>query len=69
MMISLRLLEGININEVALRFGKAYLEHTLSIEEQLKTKNHLQKTEQGFSIAKKSRFLADGIASEFFITN
>ena len=69
MMISLRLLEGINLNEVERRFGKAYLEHTLSIEDQLKTKNHLQKTEQGFSIAKKSRFLADGIASEFFITN
>ena len=69
MMISLRLLAGVNFQEIQDRFGKAYLKHTLLVKDQFKNSNQLQNNELGFAISKNSRFLADGIASEFFITS
>jgi oxygen-independent coproporphyrinogen-3 oxidase len=69
MMISLRLLAGVNFQEIQDRFGEAYLKHTLLVKDQFKNSNQLQNNELGFTISKNSRFLADGIASEFFITS
>jgi len=67
MMISLRLLAGVSLEEIKNRFGEAYLAHTLNIKNQFDRTGQLQNTENGFSITKNARFLADGIASEFFI--
>jgi oxygen-independent coproporphyrinogen-3 oxidase len=67
MMISLRLLAGVSLEEIKNRFGEAYLAHTLNIRDKFDSKGQLQINENGFSITKKARFLADGIASEFFI--
>jgi oxygen-independent coproporphyrinogen-3 oxidase len=67
MMMSLRLLEGVDMQAVAARFGTAFLAHTQSTMEVLFKEGKLIKTNQGFAIAKEARFLADGIASEFFI--
>jgi oxygen-independent coproporphyrinogen-3 oxidase len=67
MMISLRLLAGVSLEEIKNRFGEAYLAHTLNIKDQFDSTGQLQNTENGFSITKNARFLADGIASEFFI--
>ena len=67
MMISLRLLAGVSLEEIKNRFGEAYLAHTLNIKDQFDSTDQLQNTENGFSITKNARFLADGIASEFFI--
>jgi len=69
MMISLRLLSGVNFEEIKIRFGDAYLAHTLHVKEQFNNTGQLQNTLPGFAIAKNARFLADGIASEFFIIN
>ena len=66
-MISLRLLAGVSLEEIKNRFGEAYLAHTLNIKNQFDSTGQLQNTENGFSITKNARFLADGIASEFFI--
>lgn len=69
MMISLRLLSGVHFDEIKDRFGDAYLAHTLHIKDQLNHFGQLKNTKRGFCIAKEARFLADGIASEFFITD
>jgi oxygen-independent coproporphyrinogen-3 oxidase len=69
MMISLRLLEGVNINEIKTRFGDAYLEHTNTQLAPLLAAGKITKTYSGFAISKQARFLADGIASEFFIVD
>jgi oxygen-independent coproporphyrinogen-3 oxidase len=68
-MISLRLLDGVNFQEIEDHFGAAYLAHTINIKDQLNNLGQLQNTQKGFRIAKEARFLADGIASEFFITD
>jgi oxygen-independent coproporphyrinogen-3 oxidase len=68
-MISLRLLEGVNFQEIEDRFGAAYLAHTINIKDQLNNLGQLQNTQKGFCIAKEARFLSDGIASDFFITD
>jgi oxygen-independent coproporphyrinogen-3 oxidase len=67
MMISLRLLEGVDMEKVNAIFGAAYLKHTQNIMEALQKEGKLIYTDKGFAIAKQARFLADGIASAFFI--
>jgi oxygen-independent coproporphyrinogen-3 oxidase len=67
MMISLRLLEGVDMSELATRFGEAYTAHTQMVLTPLLDEGKLVKTQKGFAIAKNARFLADGIASDFFI--
>ena len=67
MMISLRCMEGFNIEAIESRFGKAYLEHTYQVIQELADKNYFEKTEQGYCLNKSAKFLADGIASDFFI--
>lgn len=67
MMISLRLQEGFSLAEIEKRFGIAYLEHTKTIATTLLQNRKIYATLQGFRITKNARFLADGIATEFFI--
>jgi oxygen-independent coproporphyrinogen-3 oxidase len=67
MMISLRLLEGVDMEKVNAVFGAAYFKHTQKIMEALQKEGKLIYTDKGFAIAKQARFLADGIASAFFI--
>lgn len=68
MMISLRCMEGFDLNKIAVDFGKAYLEHTNTVVRSLLEQQLLQQTNDGYCLEKKARFLADGIASTFFIT-
>ena len=67
MMISLRCMEGFNLELIESRFGKAYLENTYQVIKELADKQYLEKTEQGYCLNKSAKFLADGIASDFFI--
>jgi oxygen-independent coproporphyrinogen-3 oxidase len=66
-MISLRCMEGFNTEAIESRFGKAYLEHTYQVIQELADKDYFEKTEQGYCLNKSAKFLADGIASDFFI--
>jgi oxygen-independent coproporphyrinogen-3 oxidase len=67
MMIRLRLLEGFEMQQIQDRFGEAYVHHTKNILEDHLATGKITATHNGFAIAKHARFLADGIASDFFI--
>ncbi len=69
MMISLRLLEGVDVNALATQFGSAFVEHTHTIKAVHLAAGKITDTAQGFAITKESRFLADGIASDYFIVD
>ena len=69
MMISLRLKEGVALKEIENRFGNAYVAHTQQVAEPLIREGKLISTLTGYTIAKNARFLADGIASDFFIVD
>lgn len=69
MMISLRLLEGVDVNALATQFGSAFVEHTHAIKAVHLAAGKITETAQGFAITKESRFLADGIASDYFIVD
>ncbi len=69
MMISLRLLEGFKLEEIEKRFGKAYLAHTQLTLTPLIAEGKINQSENRFAITKNARFLADGIASDFFIVD
>jgi oxygen-independent coproporphyrinogen-3 oxidase len=66
MMISLRLMEGINMEEIKLHFGDAFVAHTNSVLSEFLLNGKIEKNEKGFAITKRARFFADGIASDFF---
>lgn len=67
MMISLRLLEGVEMEQIEKQFGSAYSQHTKDVLETFLVNGKIETTPKGFTIAKDARFLADGIASDFFI--
>jgi oxygen-independent coproporphyrinogen-3 oxidase len=67
MMISLRCMEGFDLELIESKFGKAYLENTNHVIHELTDKDYLEKTEKGYCLNKSAKFLADGIASDFFI--
>jgi oxygen-independent coproporphyrinogen-3 oxidase len=67
MMISLRCIEGFHLDTIEQKFGKDYLLHTKHIIDQLDNQEVLEMTKDGYSLKKSAKFLADGIASEFFI--
>lgn len=69
MMISLRCIEGFDLHIIGERFGNAYVDHTNTIIQTLAEQEILTRTNNGYSISKSAKFLADGIASEFFIVN
>ena len=67
MMTSLRRMEGFDLDMIAAKFGKHYYEHSLAIIEEMEAKNILNQNGNQYSLKDEAKFLADGIASDFFI--
>ena len=67
MMISLRLLDGVEMEQIEKRFGSVYMQHTKDVLGKFLLTGKIENTAKGFTITKNARFLADGIASDFFI--
>ncbi len=67
MMIRLRLLEGFEMQQIQDSFGEAYAQHTKNILQDHLASGKIIATHNGYAIAKHARFLADGIASDFFM--
>ena len=67
MMISLRCMEGFDLGIIEQKFGVEYVSHTKNIVDQLEKQHVLEATNNGFCLRKSAKFLADGIAAEFFI--
>jgi len=66
MMISLRQMEGFSFTKIKNEFGEKYETHVKLIAEPLAKNKQLQKTAMGYTLSKEAKFLADGIASNFF---
>jgi len=66
MMVSLRCMEGIDKKYIEAKFGNSLLEHTIAIASDFIQQGKLLQTEKGYTIHPNARFLADGIASDFF---
>lgn len=69
MMISLRCMEGFDLKHIESSFGKAYSEHTQNVIQILAQKDIFEQKSTGYCLKKSAKFLADGIASEFFIVD
>jgi len=67
MMISLRCMEGFDLSIIEQKFGAEYVSHTKNIVDQLEKQHVLEATKNGYCLRKSAKFLADGIAAEFFI--
>jgi oxygen-independent coproporphyrinogen-3 oxidase len=67
MMTQLRRLEGFDLDFIKTHFGNSYFEHTLQVMDTMRTKNYFLQQENRFALNKEAKFLADGIASDFFI--
>ena len=67
MMIRLRMLEGFSLQEINNVFGSAYTKHTQEILNGFLTAGKIERVNDHYRITKQARFLADGIASDFFI--
>lgn len=66
-MTSLRRLEGFDLEYIKNNFGMTYYDHSKSIMDALQTKNYFHENENKVSLKQEAKFLADGIASDFFI--
>ena len=67
MMTSLRRMEGFDLDLIEARFGKRYLDHSIEMIQAMRSKDIFQQNENQYSLKKEAKFLADGIASDFFI--
>jgi oxygen-independent coproporphyrinogen-3 oxidase len=67
MMTQLRRLEGFDLDFVKTHFGNSYFEHTLQVMDTMRTKHYFMQVGNRFTLTKEAKFLADGIASDFFI--
>ncbi len=67
MMTSLRRIEGFDLEFIEQKFGVAYLEHTKRTLDAFKPKDYFQQIENNIALKNSAKFLADGIASDFFI--
>lgn len=67
MMTSLRRMEGFSLDYIERAFGSALLEHSKTILNTMQAKNYFQQTENNIALKPDAKFLADGIASDFFI--
>lgn len=67
MMTSLRRIEGFDLGIIEQKFGTSYLEHTKRTLDEFKSKNYFQQIENNIALKNSAKFLADGIASDFFI--
>jgi oxygen-independent coproporphyrinogen-3 oxidase len=67
MMTSLRRMEGFDLEFIKANFGTSYYQHTCAMIELMGSKNYFQQHENKFALNSTAKFLADGIASDFFI--
>ena len=65
-MISLRTLEGLDLNKVAIDFDKIYADQILTSAQSYVNNKKLVLTEGRLVLTKEGRFFADGIASDLF---
>lgn len=66
-MTSLRRMEGFDLEFIKANFDRSYYQHTISMIELMRSKNYFQQQENKFALTNAAKFLADGIASDFFI--
>ena len=66
-MTSLRRIEGFNLDDIQAKFGDKILAHCIHTIESMQSKKYLHKTTSGYALNIEAKFLADGIASDFFI--
>jgi oxygen-independent coproporphyrinogen-3 oxidase len=67
MMTSLRRIEGFDLDFIQATFGKSYYDHSVAIIHEMHAKAVFQQNENQYSLNNSAKFLADGIASDFFI--
>jgi oxygen-independent coproporphyrinogen-3 oxidase len=67
MMTSLRRMEGFDLDFIQVSFGKNYYDHSIAIINEKLDKNVFIQNENRYSLNDGAKFLADGIASDFFI--
>jgi oxygen-independent coproporphyrinogen-3 oxidase len=67
MMTSLRRMEGFDLDLIAAKFGKRYHEHSIAMIKEMDSKNIFNQKGNQYSLKDEAKFLADGIASDFFI--
>lgn len=66
-MTSLRRMEGFDLDYIKSVFGIAYYEHSKATMDALRTNHYFQINENRVALNQEAKFLADGIASDFFI--
>ena len=67
MMTSLRRMEGFDIDYIESTFGTSYVQHCKNIMESMDAKNYFSQNGNKIALNSEAKFLADGIASDFFI--
>ncbi len=67
MMTSLRRMEGFDLDLIQAKFGDRYYQHSTEILEAMRPKNFFQQNGNCYTLNAKAKFLADGIAADFFI--
>jgi oxygen-independent coproporphyrinogen-3 oxidase len=67
MMTSLRRMEGFDLDLIAAKFGNHYHEHSIAMIKEMESKNIFNQKGNQYSLKDEAKFLADGIASDFFI--
>lgn len=67
MMTSLRRIEGFDLDFILTTFGQSYFDHSIATINELLSKNVFQQNGNQYSLKNEAKFLADGIASDFFI--
>ena len=67
MMTSLRRMEGFDLDLIEVKFGKRYHEHSIAMIKEMDSKNIFNQNGNQYSLKDEAKFLADGIASDFFI--
>lgn len=66
MMISLRKSEGFSMSYIKTFFGETFWEHCQPLIKKFEKLNYIKATQDGFTLQKEAKFLADGIACDFF---
>ena len=67
MMTSLRRIEGFDLDLIAAKFGNRYYEHSIAMINEMEPRNIFNQNGNQYSLKEEAKFLADGIASDFFI--
>ena len=67
MMTSLRRMEGFDLDFIHATFGKRYYDHSITIINEMDARAVFKQNENRYSLNDGAKFLADGIASDFFI--